>query len=279
MRPRSWVRGALIFVPLISSRQFIEPGAVARSAAVFAGFSLLASGVYLFNDVADRQADALHSSKRNRPVAAGRVGVRAALALSVLLVAGGLAIAAALANGALAALFAGYVLMNVAYSLWLKSVVLVDTLIVATGFLLRPLAGAFGIGVEVSPWLFIVTLFTSLSVALLKRRAEMIAGAEQAAAQRAVLAEYSAPLLDQLVAISTASASISYGLYTFNSPHSHALMYTMPLFVYGMFRYLFLVYERGFGEAPEEALLRDRPFQINLVVYAAVTLGILLTTE
>jgi 4-hydroxybenzoate polyprenyltransferase len=279
MRPRSWIRSALVFVPLISSRNFLEPVAVERSVAVFAGFSLLSSAVYLFNDVTDRRADALHPLKRNRPVAAGRVSVRAALALAAVLLAGALAVALSLANGALVALFLGYLVMNIAYSLWLKSLVLVDTLVVAAGFLLRAVAGAAGIRVEVSPWLFIVALFTSLSVALLKRRAEMIAGADQAVTQRAVLGEYSATLLDQLVAIATASANISYALYTFNSPHSRALMFTMPLFIYGMSRYLYLVYQRGYGEAPEEVLLRDRPFQINLLLYAAVSLAILVTTE
>jgi len=279
MRPRSWIRSALVFVPLVSSRNFLEPIAVERSVAVFAGFSLLSSAVYLFNDVTDRRADAQHPIKRNRPVAAGRVSVRAALALAAVLLAGALGVALSLANGALAALFLGYLVMNIAYSLWLKSLVLVDTLVVAAGFLLRAVAGAAGIQVEVSPWLFIVALFTSLSVALLKRRAEMIAGADQAVAQRAVLGEYSATLLDQLVAIATASANISYALYTFNSPHSRALMFTMPLFIYGMSRYLYLVYQRGYGEAPEEVLLRDRPFQINLLLYAAASLVILLTTE
>ncbi len=279
MRPRSWIRSALVFVPLISSRNFLEPVAVERSVAVFAGFSLLSSAVYLFNDVTDRRADAQHPLKRNRPVAAGRVSVRAALALAAVLLAGALAVAMSLANGALAALFVGYLVMNMAYSLWLKSLVLVDTLVVAAGFLLRAVAGAAGIRVEVSPWLFIVALFTSLSVALLKRRAEMIAGADQAVTQRAVLGEYSATLLDQLVAIATASANISYALYTFNSPHSRALMFTMPLFIYGMSRYLYLVYQRGYGEAPEEVLLRDRPFQVNLLLYAAVSLAILVTTE
>ena len=279
MRPRSWIRSALVFVPLVSSRNFLEPVAVERSVAVFAGFSLLSSAVYLFNDVTDKRADAQHPLKRNRPVAAGRVSVRAALALAAVLLAGALAVALSLANGALVALFLGYLVMNVAYSLWLKSLVLVDTLVVAAGFLLRAVAGAAGIRVEVSPWLFIVALFTSLSVALLKRRAEMIAGADQAVTQRAVLGEYSATLLDQLVAIATASANISYALYTFNSPHSRALMFTMPLFIYGMSRYLYLVYQRGYGEAPEEVLLRDRPFQVNLLLYAAVSLAILVTTE
>jgi len=279
MRPRSWIRSALVFVPLVSSRNFLEPVAVERSVAVFAGFSLLSRAVYLFDDVTDRRADAQHPLKRNRPVAAGRVSVRAALALAAVLLAGALAVALSLANGALVALFLGYLVMNVAYSLWLKSLVLVDTLVVAAGFLLRAVAGAAGIRVEVSPWLFIVALFTSLSVALLKRRAEMIAGADQAVTQRAVLGEYSATLLDQLVAIATASANISYALYTFNSPHSRALMFTMPLFIYGMSRYLYLVYQRGYGEAPEEVLLRDRPFQVNLLLYAAVSLAILVTTE
>src|SRR5260370_10927517 len=124
--------------------------------------------------------------------------------------------------------------MSVASALWLNCLVLVATLVVAGGFLHCAGAGAAAIRVEVSPWLFIVALFASLSVALLKRRAEMIAGADQAVTQRAVLAEYSATLLDQLVAISTASANISYALYTFNSPHSRALMFTMPLFIYGV---------------------------------------------
>ena len=275
LRPRHWMRNALILVPLISSGRFLEPAAWMRSAIVMAAFSLLSSCVYLFNDVADRDRDRIHSRKRLRPIAAGRIGSKPALALATALAAAAFLLAWQLHSPAVLATLAAYAACNLAYSWGAKQIVLTDVFLVASGFLLRVLAGAYAIAVQVSPWLFVVTLFLSLAISLVKRRAEVTSLSGEAAQHRAVLGQYSILLLDQLISISTAAGMFSYALYTFHSPHSNYLMLTLPFFIYASFRYLYLAYEKGMGESPEEILLHDRPFQINLVLYAVSALAIL----
>jgi 4-hydroxybenzoate polyprenyltransferase len=275
LRPRQWLKNSLVVVPLVSSVKFFDGGAVARTGIAFGAFSLAASAVYLVNDVLDREQDRLHPRKSRRPVAAGTVSPGLASAMAAALAAAALALAQALGSTGFKLILASYFVVNAAYSLGLKRVFLLDTLIVASGFFLRVLAGAYAISVYVSQWLFVVTLFVSLAVSLLKRRAELTALNDEAARHRTVLAQYSTVLLDQFIAISISACLIGYALYTFNSPHSNRLMLTIPFFVYALFRYLYLVYERGMGEQPEEIVLQDRPFQINLVLFAAAVLAIL----
>jgi len=275
LRPRHWIRSALVLVPLISSRRFVEPVAWVRSAAVLAGFSLLSSCVYLINDVADREQDRIHPRKRHRPIAAGRIAVGPAWGFALTLAAAGFLICAPLGSAAVLAVMAAYVACNLAYSFGGKHMVITDIFLVASGFFLRVLAGAYAISVEVSPWLFVVTLFLSLAISLVKRRSEVAALSGDAIRHRAVLGEYSILLLDQLIAICTAAGVFAYALYTFRSPHSDYLMLTLPFFLYASFRYLYLAYQKGMGESPEEIFLRDRPFQINLVLYAVSALAII----
>lgn len=275
LRPRHWMRNALVLVPLISSREFLSPAACLRSAIAVAAFSMLSSCIYLVNDVADREHDRVHPRKRLRPIAAGRVGVRAALALAAALAAGAFLLAWQIHSAAVSAALAAYVFCNLAYSWGAKHMVITDVFLVASGFFLRVLAGAYAIAVQVSSWLFVVTIFLSLAISLVKRRAEVAALSGDAVRHRAVLGEYSILLLDQLIAISTAAGVFSYALYTFHSPHSDSLMLTLPFFLYASFRYLYLAYQKGMGESPEEIVLHDRPFQVNLGLYAAAVLAIL----
>ena len=275
LRPRQWMRSALVLVPLISSGRFLDPAAWVRSGIVLAAFSLLSSCVYLFNDVADRERDRVHPRKRLRPIAAGRIGRKPALSLAFVLAAGAFVLAWPLHSVAVLATLGAYAACNLAYSWGAKHMVLTDVFLVASGFLLRVLAGAYAIAVYVSPWLFVVTLFLSLAISLVKRRAEVAALSGDAAQHRAVLGQYSILFLDQLISITTAAGTFSYALYTFHSPHSNYLMLTLPFFIYASFRYLYLAYQKGMGESPEEILLHDRPFQVNLVLYAASVLAIL----
>jgi len=276
LRPRHWMRNGLVLVPLISSGHFLQPAAWMRSAIAFAAFSLMSSCVYLFNDVADRDHDRIHPRKRLRPIAAGRISRRQALALAAMLGAAAFLLAWQLHSLATLAALAAYVVCNLAYSWGAKHMVITDIFLVASGFLLRVLVGAYAIAVYVSEWLFIVTLFLSLAISLVKRRAEVASLSGDAVHHRAVLGEYSILLLDQLIAISTAAGVFSYALYTFHSPHSNSLMLTLPFFIYASFRYLYLAYQKGMGESPEEILLNDRPFQINLILYAGSVLAILI---
>jgi 4-hydroxybenzoate polyprenyltransferase len=275
LRPRQWMRSALVLVPLISSGRFLDPGAWLRSAIVLAAFSLLSSSVYLFNDVADRDRDRVHPRKRQRPVAAGRISVPHALSFACALAAAAFFLAWQLHSLPVVGILAAYAACNLTYSWGARQIVLIDVFLVASGFLLRVFAGAYAIAVYVSPWLFVVTLFLSLAISLVKRRAEVTSLTGEAAQHRAVLGQYSILFLDQLISITTAAGAFSYALYTFHSPHSNYLMLTLPFFIYACFRYLYLAYQEGMGESPEQILLHDRPFQINLVLYAASVLAIL----
>lgn len=272
-RPRQWVKNALVFLPLISSTSFGSLQAVERSTIAAVSFTFMSSAVYLLNDIADRRADSGHPVKKRRPVAAGRLPVRAAGLAAIVMAAAALLMAAAL-PGAVWSVLAFYLVCNIGYSAGLRQEPVLDVLLVSAGFVLRPVAGAWAIPVRVSAWLFVVSLLMSLSLALLKRRAELT-GLEEAAGHRPALDGYSVRFLDQLVAIATGAGIMSYALYTFQSEHPVALVATLPFFLYGVFRYLYLVYERGAGSEPEEIFLRDRPLQIGALLYLAVLVGVL----
>lgn len=276
-RPRQWVKNALVFVPLVSSASFYSASAVERTLFAAAAFSLLSSAIYLVNDLADRDYDRAHPVKKLRPIASGALSPRAAAAAAAALLGSATAIAWPLGNNVRLAL-AAYVLFNVAYSAGLRRQPVIDVLLISSGFVLRPLVGAFAIPVGVSPWLFVVSLLLSLSLALLKRRAELTGLEAIALGHRPALGGYSVRFLDQLISIVTGAGIISYALYTFQSEHSDKLVVTLPLFLYGVFRYLYLVYERGAGSSPEEIFLRDRPLQIDALLYLIAVLLILTQT-
>ena len=273
-RPRQWLKNGLVFVPLISSSSFQSAGAVKRSVAAVVAFSLVASAAYLLNDIADREYDRAHPGKKLRPIAAGTLPVGMAAGAGILLAAGGFGIGAALDWRVLLVLGL-YVVCNLAYSLGLRKEPVLDVLLVSAGFVMRPMAGAYAIPVRVSAWLFVVSLLLALSVALLKRRSELVNLEALALSHRPALSGYSVRFLDQLIASVTGAGIISYALYTFQSEHSDALVATLPLFLYGVFRYLYLVYERGAGGSPEEIFLRDRALQIDALLYLAAVIAIL----
>jgi 4-hydroxybenzoate polyprenyltransferase len=275
LRPDHWIRNGLVLVPLVTSGSFLRPAAIGRAFTASVAFALLSSSVYLLNDIADREEDRVHPRKRLRPLAAGRISTAAAALLAAALAAAAFLLGWQLRSATLIAVLAAYLAANAAYSWGAKRVVLMDVFLVTAGFLLRVLAGAFAISVYVSEWLLVVTLFLSLAISLVKRRAEFVSLSLEAAQHRVVLGEYSILLLDQLIAISTAAGMFSYALYTFHSPHSNYLMLTLPFFIYASFRYLYLAYQKGMGESPETILLKDRPFQINLALYAGSVLAIL----
>jgi len=277
-RPRQWIKNGLVLVPLVSSVSFRSPQAIARSLLAAVAFTLMSSAVYLLNDLADREADRLHPVKRHRPIASGALTPRQAVSAGLLLGAAALATAFFLGWQVVLAI-ALYAILNVAYSAGLRREPVLDVLLVSSGFVLRPVAGAFAIPVRVSAWLFVVSLLFSLSLALLKRRAELVGLRDAALGHRPALGGYSVPFLDLLVATVTGSGIISYALYTFQSEHGERLVLTLPFFLYGVFRYLYLVYERGAGSSPEEIFLGDRRLQIDAVLYLATALAILATTH
>jgi 4-hydroxybenzoate polyprenyltransferase len=282
LRPRQWPKNAVVLVGLVFAREAGDPPQAARAVAAAFLFCLLSGAVYLANDLRDAPQDRLHPTKRRRPIASGTLSPTVAGVAAAALVIGGLA-AAFWLSPAFGAVALAYLLLQGAYVGGLKDVVILDVLLLAGGFVLRAVAGAVAVEVPVSPWLYVCTLLLALFLALGKRRQELVlltaaGGAEGPEAHRPALAEYTVPLLDQLLQIVTTSLLVAYMLYTFfaeNLPRSRAMMLTIPFVLYGLFRYLYLVHARGEGGAPEEVLLRDRPLAVTLILWALASAAIL----
>jgi 4-hydroxybenzoate polyprenyltransferase len=282
MRPRQWVKNLFVFAGLIFAQRLFTPLAW-MSLAAFAIFCGLSGAIYLFNDVADRERDRLDPRKRVRPIAAGRLPVGVAIGTGVVLVVSGLVLAGLLSRAFFLTAFA-YVILLIAYSAWLKHIVIVDAIVVAGGFVLRAVAGAVVIDVEMSGWLLICTILLALFLALGKRRYEYVALEQDAVRHRPILAEYSPPLLDQMIAVVTASTVTAYALYTMSPEtvakfHTHWLPATLPFVLYGIFRYLYLLYQRRLGGNPSELLLSDRALLINTICWICAVLLIIYGTR
>jgi len=278
LRPQQWVKNLFVFGGLIFAQRLFTPS-VWPALGAFAIFCGLSGAIYLLNDVADRHKDRLHPEKRLRPIAAGRLAPRVAVVVAATLIVVGLALAVRL-SPRFAAVAVTYVVLLVAYSAWLKHVVIVDVLVVAGGFVLRAVAGALAIDVAISGWLLICTILLALFLALGKRRHEVLTLGENAARHRPILGEYSAGLLDQMVAVVTASTVTTYALYTMSPEtvakfHTSLLPATLPFVLYGIFRYLYLLYHRRLGGNPSEIVVRDRALLINAMLWLLTVLVII----
>lgn len=277
MRPRQWAKNVFIFAALVFDKQLFHVDAFLHTLAGFVLFCLISSCVYIFNDLADVEADRQHPEKRNRPIASGKLPVNAAWIAGILLVIITLVFSWLLTPGFLYVV-SFYFVLNMAYSKWLKHIAILDVLIIAIGFVLRVHAGVTLIHVErFSPWLYIVMFLLSLFLGFGKRRAELALLAHGAGSHRKVLDGYTLPLLDQYIMIVSGTTIVAYSLYTFsapNLPENHSMMLTIPFLVYAIFRYLYLVEVKHAGGAPEEILLSDRPFQIAMVLWALTVLSI-----
>lgn len=270
MRPRQWSKNAFVFVALFFDRKILDPASVGSTLIAFTLLCMMSSAVYLMNDLVDIENDRQHPIKKNRPLPAGELNPTVAGATSVVLAFASLLIGYVVSLE-LAFILLLYLLSQVAYTFWLKHVVLLDVLIVAAGFILRIAAGVVVIEVErFSPWLYVFGGFLALFMALGKRRHELVLLGADAATHRSILEDYNLDLIDRLQGIVTTSAVVAYSLYTFLAeglPENHAMMLTIPFVLYGIFRYLYKIHVRGEGGAPEEILLRDRPMQIDLLLY------------
>jgi 4-hydroxybenzoate polyprenyltransferase len=277
MRPRQWTKNVFVFAALVFDKQLFIPISFLRTLAGFALFCLVSSAVYIFNDLADVEADRQHPQKRNRPIASGKLPLGVAWAAGILLFLIALA-CGYLLSPAFALVIALYFLLNLAYSKWLKHVLILDVLILAAGFVLRVDAGVRLIQVErFSPWLYVVMTLLALYLGFGKRRAELALLTEDAANHRKVLQGYTIPLLDQYIMIVSGMTIVGYSLYTFSAPNlpaNHTMMLTIPFVVYAIFRYLYLIEVEHAGGAPEEILLSDRPFQISMLLWALAVLAV-----
>ena len=280
IRPKHWVKNFFVFAALIFARELFHLEPLLEAVKAFVVFCLSASAIYIINDVADVDADRAHPEKRNRPIASGAIPVPRALALAGFL----LAVSALIVSG-MTQLFiitiVVYVLMNLAYSFRLKEVVLLDVFIVAAGFMLRVVGGAYAINVTVSSWLVLCSLFISLFLGFAKRRSELQRAAPAGAAeQRRVLAMYVPAVLDQMLTIAGAGAVISYALYTVAPRtieifHTEKLIYTTVFVIFGVFRYLHLIYTSADVENPTNAVTRDLPIIVTVALWIASCVGII----
>lgn len=274
MRPRQWTKNAFVFAALIFDRQLFNLVSLGRTLLAFVVFCLISGSVYLINDVFDINADRQHPVKKERPIASGKLSVRTALIAAVLFSILALAIAFLLSRELmLIALL--YLLINLAYSRWLKHVVLLDVMVIAFGFVLRVAAGVSVIQVQrFSPWLYVCVTLLALFLGFGKRRAEM---AYNNTDSRKVLEGYSITLIDQLLTVVSATTIIAYSLYTFSAPNlpgSYLMMLTIPFVLYGIFRYLYLIQIKHAGGEPEELLLKDRPLQVTVLLWGLASVTI-----
>jgi len=264
LRPRQWIKNSFVFAPLIFSGSFVRPTALVDAIVAALLFCVAASATYVFNDLQDREADRRHPVKRHtRPIASGAVSVtNARIVLAALC---GTLLSGFLVDVRLTAVIAIYVMLNVAYTIKLKRVPVVDLFALAAGFVLRVEAGAVAIGLVVSPWMLITTLCLALYLAAVKRRDELVG---PGVTSREVLRLYTPSLLDKLAERSALGAMVFYGLFVITV--RPALVATIPLVLFGMFRYSFIVERTGTGESPTDALWRDRPLALTVVVWTSV---------
>jgi 4-hydroxybenzoate polyprenyltransferase len=272
LRPSQWSKNVFVFAGLIFSRQFTNIGDVLSTIYAFFIFSLLASGIYILNDIHDYEEDKVHPIKSKRPIANGEITRPRAwfVSLSILLLS---LIAAWFLNRSFLAVCCVYAVLMVIYSWKIKQIVILDVLFVALGYVLRAVAGAVVIGVEISSWLLICTLLLALFLVLSKRRTEIVTLGETASKHRRILAQYPVTLLNQMIAIVTSACIVSYCLYTL-APETIAkfntrnLIFTVPFVIYGIFRYLFITYQKLEADIPEKIILTDFPLQVCLFLWA-----------
>jgi 4-hydroxybenzoate polyprenyltransferase len=271
MRPKQWSKNLVIFAGLIFAQKFFQFDSLRISLLAFVAFCLNSSAVYLINDVKDLEQDKIHPTKKNRPLPSGLLTPAQAVIASIVLSAISLTLAFFL-NAHFGFLLAAYWLMMMTYSFKLKHVVIVDILVISAGFIIRALSGAIVLDVMISRWLIACAIFLSLFLILAKRRNETIELGEAASEHRAILEEYGQRFLDQMIAVVTACTIFSYVLYTADPEtvakfQTHNLILTVPFVIYGIFRYLYLVYQRNLGGRPEMILLSDRPLILSVVLW------------
>lgn len=284
LRIRSWTKNLFVFAGVLFANHWDNPKAIGITALGALGFCLLSSSVYLTNDIADRKHDIYHPEKKNRPIASGILPVSSA-AVAAFLLAAGVLITSWILAPTYALVLSIYFVMQLAYSFEFKHVVILDVLIISTGFVLRAVAGitlaqdAGFTDISISHWLIVCTFFLAVFLAFAKRRYEVVSLGENAVGHRKILEEYSIPLLDELMGIATAASIIGYSIYSVSERTmelvSTKLWVTIPFVTYGIFRYLYLIHIKGHGGSPDKLLLSDKPLLINILLWiVAVALAL-----
>lgn len=285
MRPRQWIKNAFVFTALVFSeeRLWTQPGKVLLTLGAFGVFCMAASAIYLINDLVDIERDRAHPKKRHRPLASGKLNPIVAAVAAVLLIVIALPSAYLLDApdfGFLTVVVAYVVIQGLLYTYLLKQVAILDIMVIAAGFVLRAIAGGAVLDITITPWLLVCMGLLALFLGIGKRRHELVLLENGAGEHRRILKEYSVPMLDQMMSIVTASIIMAYSMTTFSAPVAPkepypVLMISIPFVIYGIFRYLYLIYQRGEGGAPEDLVLKDLPLALSILLWGLTILGLL----
>jgi len=278
IRPHQWVKNGFVLMGVFFGHDWSDETRLALAGMAAAAFSLVSSGTYIINDLRDAPQDRLHPVKKHRPIASGAIAPVPAALLSALLLGFGFGLAF-LVSATAAALIGLYLAMNLAYSYGLKHVVILDVFVIAIGFMLRILVGTVGIGIDPSQWLLFCGLMLTLFLGFAKRRAELAIQAAGGGSRR-VLEHYSPQILDVMIAVTVGGTILSYSLYTMNertvAVHgTEDLIYTAPFVIYGIFRYVYLLYKEGGGEDTARDLIRDPHILLTVFLWGATTLWLI----
>jgi 4-hydroxybenzoate polyprenyltransferase len=279
LRPRQWVKNCFVLTGILFANAWRQPQITERVLLAAVAFSLAASGVYIINDLIDRPHDLNHPLKKTRPLAAQKVSVTAAVVLLVLLWAAAFSLGF-LVSSAVVTILLTYVLVNIAYSLHLKHVVILDVFIIASGFMLRILAGTVGVGIAPSQWLLLCGLMMALFLGFAKRRAELYAMTEDGPTHRRVLGHYQPVLLDNMIVVTATCVILTYSLYTMSpatiqAHQTESLIYTVPFVIYGIFRYIYSLHRQSAGSDPALQIFRDPHLLLAIVGWLIVTLWLI----
>ncbi len=281
MRPQQWTKNLVIFAALIFSKHLFVLPDLLNTVGAFVLFCFVSGSLYIFNDISDIEKDKLHPRKRKRPIAAGELAVGTASTMAAIFLSVSMVLSFLL-SPVFGANLAAYAVIVTSYTYFLKRVVILDVILIATGFVLRATSGAMLIRVDFSPWLIICTFLLALFLAIAKRRNEILVLERQGTMSdhRRVLRDYSLPLIDQMTAVTSASTLIAYALYTFDERTvkvfgTSSLGFTIPFVIYGIFRYLYLVHQKEEGGSPEMVLLTDRGILLNVLLWIASACAII----
>lgn len=278
MRPKQWIKNLFVFAALIFSMNFLKPVYIAQALTCFIVFCMISSSIYILNDIIDIEKDRQHPKKKNRPLAKGTVSIKSASIVGSLLM-GGALVGSFFFNPKVGIVIGLYLLNNLLYSFKIKHIVIVDIISIAIGFILRVIAGALAIDVQVSAWLLVCTFFISLFLGIGKRRSEIIILDDNATDHRKNLKDYIPEFIDQITSIVIACTIMSYSLYTFTAYEHMYMMLTIPFVVYGILRYLYLIYTQDEGGSPTELVLTDKHIIIDVILWGMTSGIILLLTN
>ena len=274
MRPKQWIKNFFVFAAVVFSKNIFNIDCLFKAGLAFVCFCLISSCAYVLNDLVDVEKDRHHPRKQYRPIASGVVKQMEAIVILMILL--GLATVLSFnVSWYFGIAVLAYFINNLLYSFALKHIVILDVMSIAIGFLLRVIGGALAIDVDISEWILLCTLLISLFLGLSKRRNELITLESSAGKHRKILEEYSSEFINNMLSIVTACTVMSYSLYTFSAYTNNYMMFTIPFVLYGIFRYQYIVYKKNEGGSPEEVILSDKPFLINIILWIIVSIVIL----